>query len=398
MTESSTALPPLAERTDAFEESDIRRMFDRAEERGGDLVRMEIGEPDFDTPEHIVDACTEAAMAGATHYTHNAGITALREAIADRYARDVDRTVDPDSEVAVTVGAMQAVNFALQAVADPGDEVVVPTPGWVNYFTIASLLDLEPVEAPLPDDDGFDLDVGTVETAISDDTSAVVVNSPSNPTGRVYETDAIRAVIELAADHGAVVIVDEVYDQIVYGEDPPRVASLAGEYDNVVSVNSFSKAYAMTGWRVGWMVAPPPIVNAARQFQQGTTTCAPSIAQHAAVEALEGPQEPIDAMQDAFAERRDFVVDRVAALPDVSCPTPEGGFYAFLDVTTLDGSSFDVAGRLLDDHGVVTVPGSGFGDHGEGYLRISFANDLDRLREGFDRIERFLANELEGRA
>lgn len=146
------------------------------------------------------------------------------------------------------------------------------------------------------------------------------------------------------------------------------------------------------------MVAPPPIVNAARQFQQGTTTCAPSIAQHAAVEALEGPQEPIDAMQDAFAERRDFVVDRVAALPDVSCPTPEGGFYAFLDVTTLDGSSFDVAGRLLDDHGVVTVPGSGFGDHGEGYLRISFANDLDRLREGFDRIERFLANELEGRA
>jgi aspartate aminotransferase len=251
MTESSTTLPPLAERTDAFEESDIRRMFDRAEERDGDLVRMEIGEPDFDTLEHIVDACTEAAMAGATHYTHNAGIMPLRDAIADQYARDVDRTVDPGSEVAVTVGAMQAVNFALQAVANPGDEVVVPTPGWVNYFTIASLLDLEPVEAPLPADDGFDLDVDAIGTAISDDTSAVVVNSPSNPTGRVYETDAIRTVIELAADHGAVVIVDEVYDQIVYGEDPPRVASLAGEYDNVVSVNSFSKAYAMTGWRVG---------------------------------------------------------------------------------------------------------------------------------------------------
>jgi len=398
MTESSTALQALAERTDAFEESDIRRMFELAEERGGDLIRMEIGEPDFDTPEHIVDACTEAAMTGATHYTHNAGITALREAIADRYARDADRTVDPGSEVAVTVGAMQAVNFALQAVADPGDEVVVPTPGWVNYFTIADLLDLEAVEAPLPADDGFDLDVGAIEEAITDDTRAVVVNSPSNPTGRVYETDTIRDVIEFAADHGTFVVADEVYDQITYGDDPPSVASVAGEYDNVVSVNSFSKTYAMTGWRVGWMVAAPPIVNAARQFQQGTTTCAPSIAQHAAIEALEGPQEPIDAMQDAFAERRNFVVDRVAALPEVSCPTPQGGFYAFLDVTTLSGSSFDVARRLLDEYGVVTVPGSGFGDHGEGYLRISFANDLDRLREGFDRIERFLADELEGQA
>jgi aspartate aminotransferase len=359
---------------------------------------MEIGEPDFDTPEHIVDACTEAAMTGATHYTHNAGITALREAIADRYARDADRTVDPGSEVAVTVGAMQAVNFALQAVADPGDEVVVPTPGWVNYFTITDLLDLEAVEAPLPADNGFDLDVGAIEEAITDDTRAVVVNSPSNPTGRVYETDTIRDVIEFAADHGTFVVADEVYDQITYGDDPPSVASVAGEYDNVVSVNSFSKTYAMTGWRVGWMVAAPPIVNAARQFQQGTTTCAPSIAQHAAIEALEGPQEPIDAMQDEFAERRNFVVDRVAALPEVSCPTPQGGFYAFLDVTTLSGSSFDVARRLLDEYGVVTVPGSGFGDHGEGYLRISFANDLDRLREGFDRIERFLADELEGQA
>jgi aspartate aminotransferase len=166
MTGSSTARPALAERTDAFEESDIRRMFDLAEKRGGDLVRMEIGEPDFDTPEHIVDACTEAAMTGATHYTHNAGVVALREAIADRYARDAGRTVDPESEIAVTVGAMQAVNFALQAVADPGDEVVVPTPGWVNYFTIADLLDVQAVEAPLPADEGFDLALGPVEAAV----------------------------------------------------------------------------------------------------------------------------------------------------------------------------------------------------------------------------------------
>jgi aspartate aminotransferase len=397
MAGSSTALPPLAERTDAFEESEIRRMFDLAEEQDGDLVRMEIGEPDFDTPEHIVDACTDAARAGATHYTHNAGITELREAIAGRYARQSDRSVDPDSEVAVTVGAMQAVNYALQAVADPGDEVVVPTPGWVNYFTIADLLNLEAVEAPLPADEGFDLVVEPIETAISEDTSAIVINSPSNPTGRVYDADAIRQVVELAADYDAFVIADEVYDQITYEDDLDGVTSVTAEYDNVVTINSFSKTYAMTGWRVGWMIAPPPIVDAARKFQQGTTTCAPSIAQHAAIEALEGPQEPIEEMIAAFARRREFVVNRIAKLPAVSCPTPQGGFYAFLDVSALGDSSFEVARRLLDDYGVVMVPGSGFGDHGEGYLRISFANDLERLQEGFDRFEAFLDDELEER-
>jgi aspartate aminotransferase len=283
-------------------------------------------------------------------------------------------------------------------VADPGDELVVPTPAWVNYFTIADLLDLEAVEAPLAAADEFDLVAGPIEAAITEDTSAVVVNSPSNPTGRIFDADAIRNVVELAADHGAYVVADEVYDQITYGQDRPSVAAVAGEYDNVVSINSFSKTYAMTGWRVGWMVAPPPIVDAARKFQQGTTTCAPSIAQHAAVEALEGTQEPIEEMQAAFERRCEFVVDRIAELPEVSCPTPQGGFYAFVDVSSLDGSSFDVARRLLNDYGVVTVPGSGFGEQGEGYLRLSFANDIDRLREGFDRIERFLADELEGRA
>ncbi|PSP88338.1 aminotransferase class I/II, partial [Halobacteriales archaeon QS_4_69_34] len=166
MTGSSTPLPALAKRTEAFEESDIRRMFDLAEERGGDLVRLEIGEPDFNTPEHIVEACTEAASTGATHYTHNAGITELRAAIADRYARDADRDVDPGSEIAVTVGAMQSVNFALQAVADPGDEVVVPTPAWVNYFTIADLLNLEAVQGPLAAEDQFDIAPEPIEAAI----------------------------------------------------------------------------------------------------------------------------------------------------------------------------------------------------------------------------------------
>jgi aspartate aminotransferase len=384
---------PLAGRVEEFRESEIRRMFDLAEAQDGELIRLEIGEPDFNTPEHIVEAAYEAGLDGATHYTHNAGIPALRNALADEMGAEHDLHADPADEICVTVGGMEAIYYALLAVADPGDEFVVPTPAWPNYFTIADLLDLNTVEVPLPAERQFDLDPRRVADTVSDDTAAVVLTSPSNPTGRVYDEETLAAVIETAADHDAYVVADEVYKQLVYEGSRRSIAALT-DRENVVSVGSFSKTYAMTGWRVGWMVAPAPIVDAARKFQQGTTTCAPSISQHAALAALTGPQEPIRKLKRAFHERQEFVVDRLETLP-LSCPTPQGGFYAFINVTELDGSSFDVARRLLEEYGVVTVPGSGFGDHGEGYLRVSFANDLDRLRLGFDRIEALVRTELE---
>jgi aspartate aminotransferase len=393
MSELDRAGPGLADRMQGFPESDIRRMFDLAENHEGDLVRLEIGEPDFDTPEHIIEAAAEAAREGHTHYTHNAGILELREAIARKLARDNGLDVDPTSEVAVTVGAMEAVYFSLLATVNPGEEVVIPTPAWVNYFTMSGAVDFEPVEVPLPEETGFALDPDRIAEAVTEDTRVIVLTSPNNPTGRVFDSDAAREVVEIAAENDAYVIADEVYEQITYDTEPTNVAANTDHFENVISVSAFSKTYAMTGWRVGWLAAPEPIVQSVRKLHQASTTCAPSISQHAALEALEGPQEPIEEMLDAFSERRDYVVERIEDIDGVDAVPPEGGFYTFLDVRDLEGSSLDIAERLLTEYDVVTVPGSGFGDAGEGYLRLSFANSIDRLEAGFDRIEAMVDDE-----
>jgi aspartate aminotransferase len=386
MSELDRGGPGLADRMQSFEESDIRRMFDLAEEQEGDLVRLEIGEPDFDTPEHIIDAAADAAKDGATHYTHNAGITELREAIAEKLARDNGLDVDPDSEVAVTVGAMEAVYFSLLATCNPGDEVVIPTPAWVNYFTMAGAVDFEPVEVPMAEETGFALDPDRIRDAVTDDTRVIVLTTPNNPTGQVFDPDAASEVVDIAVENDAYVIADEVYEQITYDTEPTNVAANSEHFENVISVSAFSKTYAMTGWRVGWLAGPNPIVQSVRKLHQASTTCAPSVSQHAAIEALEGPQEPIQEMLDAFSERRDYVVERIEEIDGIDAAEPQGGFYVFLDVRELEGSSLDIAERLLTEYNVVTVPGSGFGDAGDGYLRLSFANSIDRLEEGFDRI------------
>lgn len=385
----------LADRMTAFRESEIRMMFDKAEQQSGDLVRLEIGEPDFDTPSHIIEAASQAAHDGETHYTHNAGIIELREAIARKLQRENGVTADPESEIAVTTGGMEAIQFAMMSTVNPGESVIVPTPGWPNYFTIARMLDIEPIEVPLPTDREFALAPDRIEEAMDDSTRAIVLPSPANPTGRVFDTEAVRSVVDIAVEHDAIVIADEVYEKLTYDSDSRGILSATDAPDSVISVNSFSKSYAMTGWRVGWMVGPPPIVDAARQLHQGTTTCAPSISQHAGLAALEGPQEPIEEMKRAFEQRRDYLVERIEDIPHISCVPPEGGFYAFLDVRELDGTSLDIATRLLEEYGVVTVPGSGFGEIGEGYLRLSFANSMDRLELGFDRIEEMVRSELD---
>jgi aspartate aminotransferase len=384
--------PPLAGRVGEIRKTAIREMYDLAERQGGDLVRLEIGEPDFDTPNHIVDAALEAARDGATHYTSNAGILPLREAIAEKSRREHDLDVDPD-EVVVTAGASEAILLTLLAVADDGDDVVLPTPAWPQYRMQIQLADATPIEVPMDETD-FELDVDRVIDAMTDETACVILNSPSNPTSQIYDPDAVERVVEAAADRDAYVILDEVYASLDYEGDG---RSLAADLDaeNVVVINAFSKQYAMTGWRLGWLSGPESVVESAKKLHPGTTTCASSVSQHAGIAALTGPQEPIEEMAEAFAERRDYVVERVEEIPALSGPEPEGGFYAFVDVSALEGSCFDVAKRLLENYGVVTVPGEGFGAGGEGYLRLSFANSLERLEVGFDRIEQMVVDELE---
>jgi aspartate aminotransferase len=315
----------------------------------------------------------------------------LREAIAD--CTGADGQFDPETQITVTTGGMEALYLTLQAIAGHGDKVVVPTPGWPNYFTQIRLAGAEPVEVALPAKDGFDLEPDRVAEQIGEDTAAIVLSSPCNPTGRVFSQDAVTEVVEAAAAHDCYVIADEVYDRITYGDHPTGIATYT-EYDDIITINSVSKTYAMTGWRLGWLAGPADVADATAKVHGYTSACAPSVSQHAAVAALTGPQEPAERMAEAFAERRDYVVDRLAEIPEISAPTPEGAIYAFLDVEPLSGASVEIARRLLDEYGVVTAPGEGFGDAGSGHLRISFANSRDRIELGFDRIEAMLEDEL----
>ncbi|GAB3666215.1 pyridoxal phosphate-dependent aminotransferase [Halopiger thermotolerans] len=403
-TDSEPEANRLSERVREIEPQQIRVMFELASEyeretADSDLVHLEFGEPDFDTPEHVVEAAVEAARSGATNYTSNAGLPKLRAAIAEKLSSERDRAVDPNSEIVVTNGGVEALHLAIHAVADPGDEVVVPTPAWPNPISQAKLADAVPVEVPMPADRGFEPDPEQIVDAIGPDTAAVLLTSPSNPTGRVFPADAVERVVAAAADHGAYVLADEVYRELAYEEIPPRAVALAERADRdewVLSINSCSKTYAMTGWRMGWLSGPADVLSKIETIHESTTSCVNTPAQYAAVEALTGPQEPFEEMRAAFRERREYVVDRLESIPAVSAAEPEGAFYAFIDVSALEGSSADVAKRLLYDYEVVAAPGTAFGAGGEGHLRLSFANELERLETGLDRLEEMVRTELDG--
>ena len=373
------------DRVQRAERSQIRVMYDLAARVEGDIVRLEVGEPDFDTPAHVVEAAAAAARDGATHYTSNAGLFECRQAISDAMATDYGVEHDPD-EIAVTVGGMEALHLATLATVGPGEELLYPGPAWPNYETQAFLADGEPVEVPMAPETGFDLNAERLIDRMGPSTAAVVLTTPSNPTGRVYDPAAIRAVVEAAADRGIYVIADEVYAGLTYDREPRGIAALTGHPEHVLTVGSCSKTYAMTGWRLGWLAGDTSVIDEVLKVRESTTACASSISQHAAIAALTGPQEPFEEMYDAFRRRRDYVVDRIEAIDGLSAPRPEGAFYAFLD-PAVEADSLTFAKYLLEEHGVVLAPGSGFGSAGEGRLRLSFANSMDRLRMGFDRIE-----------
>lgn len=382
----------LATRASHVKRSAIREMFDLAASHDSDdLVHLEIGEPDFDTPAHVVEAANRAASQGKTHYTANAGIIELRTEIAAKMAAENDVTVDPESEVVVSTGAMEALHLSLLATVDPESEVVIPTPSWPNYFTQAKLAGGNPVEVPLPAERGFSLEPEPVIDAITDDTDAIILSSPSNPTGRAHDLAVMDEVVGAAASHGAYVVVDSVYEGLQYDGSNRGLAADTDYPDHVLTVNSFSKKYAMTGWRLGWLAGPSDVMDVVTKFRESTTACSATPTQYAGIAALTGPQDEVERMKDAFERRRDYVVDRLAEIPGVSAPTPEGAFYVFLDISEIAGdeSSFDVARRLLDEYELVTAPGQGFGNAGGGHLRLSFANSRENLERGLDRLEAF---------
>lgn len=368
--------------------------------QGIDVVNFGIGEPDFDTPSHIKDAAIEAIRKGFTKYTPAGGILELKEAICKKLADDNGLRYEP-SQIVVSVGAKQAIYNAVQVLCDEGDEVVVPAPYWVSYTEIVKLAGGKPVELPAGEDAGFKMKAAQLEAAVTPRTKILMLNSPNNPSGAVLDERELTTIGDVCVKHGIYIISDEIYEKMVYGTN--RHVSIArvnpAVKDLTVVVNGVSKAFAMTGWRIGYAAGPKDVIKAMGDLQSQVTSNPTSISQKASVAALLGPKETVDDMVREFGRRRDFVVKRLNSIPDVTCGEPGGAFYAFPNVSRFFGrrtasgevvaDSAGLAGAILRDARVSVVPGSAFGM--EGYVRVSYATSMGNLEKGLDRIEKYLA-------
>jgi aminotransferase len=372
-------------------ESPIRKMFNLAASLD-DVVSFTVGEPDFPTPANIVDKAVEALRDGQTHYTPNAGILPLRAAIATSLRASHGLQADPETEVMVANGGMQVLLLLMTALLDPGDEVIVTDPYWPNYVGQIRLCGGVPVFVKVREENGFVYDPDDVRKAVGPRTRAILVNSPANPTGGVAGRECLAALAALAVEKDLTVISDEVYRHFLYeGAEFTSIATFPGMRERTILVDSCSKTFAMTGWRVGWAVGPREVIRTMVKLQENASACVNSASQYAAIEALQGSREPLRAMLAEYAERRALLLDGIARLDRISCVKPRGAFYAFVNIRDTGLSSEDFATRLVTAERVAVVPGTGFGPEGEGFVRLSYATSRARIREGLDRIGRFLA-------
>ncbi|MGA2762644.1 MAG: pyridoxal phosphate-dependent aminotransferase [Spirochaetia bacterium] len=370
--------------------SPIRKMFNIAGAMK-DVISFTVGEPDFVTPTNIIDAAVRSLHRGETHYTPNAGILPLREAISNRVARELSFAPDPEKEIIVTAGGMEALMLGIMVLIDPGDEVIVTDPHWPNYPRQVQMCGGIPRFVTVREEDSFVLDPDKVRTAITTRTKMIILNSPSNPTGAVMDRDTLCEIARMAVQHDLFVVSDEVYHHFLYDGTPfASIATLEGMRERTLVIDSFSKTYAMTGWRVGYAVGPEVVVKNMVKYQENFIGCVNSQAQYAAIEALEGPQAPLDQMIRTYAERRKLIVEGINAIPGLSCIWPKGAFYCFANIRKSRMGSEDFAMELLKETGVVIVPGSGFGRGGEGYVRLSYATSEKNIALGLARIRRFV--------
>ena len=361
------------------------------EATGRDVIHLELGEPDFDTPRHVSEAASRALLdEGATHYTPAAGILPLREAIANdvRRWKGIDATPD---QVIVTPGAKPIMFYAMLALIDDGDEVIYPNPGFPIYESMARYVGGTPVAAPLREANDFRMDVEEVASLITPRTRMLVLNSPHNPTGSILTGDDIRRLAELALEHDLVVLADEIYGRLQYDDEPLSIATLPGMAERTITLDGFSKTFAMTGWRLGYGVVPASLVPAFSTLVINSVSCTNAFAQAGAVQALTGPQDDADAMRAEFIARRTLIVDGLNAIPGVRCLMPHGAFYAFPNLSSFGRSSSEVADHLLYDAGVCGLAGTAFGEHGEGYVRFSYANSRENISRAVERIGESLA-------
>jgi aspartate aminotransferase len=355
------------------------------EREGRDVIHLEIGEPDFDTPAHVCEAAFEAMRSGYTHYCPSAGMAELREAAAVYLSDSRGVEVDP-GRVLIANGAKPFLFFTILAVCNPGDEVIYPDPGFPIYESAISWAGAVPVPLPLHEEKDFVFDVGELEARLSPRTKLVILNSPQNPTGGVIDPTTIVQTGTLLQESDTWVLSDEVYWRLLYEGEFSSIASLPGMLERTILLDGLSKAYAMTGWRCGFAAVPEPLIDPLVRFFVNSTSCVPPFVQLAGVAALTGPQEPVEAMLDEFRSRRRLVVDRLNDIPGISCRRPAGAFYAFPNVGSLPVSADDLASRLLEEAGVALLAGSAFGQMGHDHLRISYANSQTNLDRALDRI------------
>ncbi len=359
------------------------------EAQGRSIIHLEIGEPDFDTPLHIVEAAIEALRGGDTHYTPAAGLPELRAAIAEEVSRTRGIPVEPE-QVVVTPGGKPIMFFTILALAEEGAEVIYPDPGFPIYESVIRFAGARPVPLPLREELGFAFDPDELRRLVTTRTRLVIVNSPHNPTGAVIGREVLEELARLAQEYGFVVLSDEIYRRIVYDVEAPSIASLPGMAERTVILDGFSKTYAMTGWRLGYGVAPRWLAEHLVRLAVNCHSCVPGFTQRAGLAALRGPQDAVDRMVAEFRRRRDAVVAGLNSLPGVRCAVPAGAFYVFPNVTGTGRSASELARELLEQAGVAVLAGTAFGRYGEGYLRLSFANSLENLLEAIDRMRRYL--------
>jgi len=375
----------VSKRVQSIEPSPIRKIIDLAEARP-DIIGLHAGEPDFPTPRDIVEAGSRALDDGYTHYTHGAGILQLREAISRKLLEENGIEANPKTEITVTVGGFAAIFASIQATINPGDEVIVLQPSWPSYAGFVRLADGVPVPVSLQGPD-FEPSGADVKGHITNRTRMILVNSPNNPTGAVYSQSCLLELAKLAREHGLLILADEVYEKIIFnGNKHFSVASRSDFKDSTITVNSFSKTYAMTGWRIGYVVANEAITNGIRKMHGYMASCAPASAQKAALEALSGPQDCVSEMIEEYRRRRDLIVNGLNGIDGFQCAPPKGTFYAFPSVSRLGLPSTRIAEELLEQAKLAGIPGSAFGEAGEGYLRLSFATSQRNIQEAIARI------------
>ena len=394
---STKELSPRMNRFSGSPTSALQVRIAELKRQGKNIVSLSIGEPDFDTPNYVKEGAIQAIQEGFTKYTPVNGIFELREAIANKLRKENGMPVTPDN-ICVSVGAKQGVYSSLMVLCDKGDEVIIPVPCWVSYTEMVKLSEATPILVPCKED--FSLDLDAIRGAVTEKTKAVIICTPNNPSGAVYSEESLRALMDLAIEKDFFVLVDEIYEKLVYnGSKHFSIASISEEaFNHTITINGFSKAYAMTGWRMGYVAARQDIIKAIMRLQSQVNSSNCSISQRAGVTALLGPQDSVDEMVKEFARRKDYVYERVCKIPDMSCPEPQGAFYVLYDISKYFGkryqewtinNGYDMSEYLLVTQQVATVPGEAYNIPGK--IRFAYANSMENLKEAFDRIEDALA-------